>query len=342
MTTSPITPFVDPYRHHQALTGVALQHDIDATPEVRPVYIDELVLEESVVMLASPPGQGKSCLLLTMIAHASAGLPVFGQLRCPRPLRCYVFCPERSARELKERFRKIQRAIPAVMENIVFDDGMTGKVDIALQGSRDSIYREMDRLSKGTKYDIFFIEGLYGMTRLPLAKEETANLFYRFHSEMIARMGCSIWESHHTKKIQRNWKGEELPAEWFGSQFLMANATGAYLFQRLPQAYKSHITMGKDTVSGLASELGFTFDPETFTMEVDVSSEHVSGKERIRIFVNTCLQTGKTFDYTQLTHISKLSQSTLTRTLMTWVKEGKIINVNGNGQKGLYRVLGLV
>lgn len=335
----PATIAINDYRHHHALTGADLQADIEKTPEIRPVYIDELVLEESVVMLASPPGQGKSCLLLTMIAHASLGLPVFGQLRCPRPLRCYVFCPERSAKELKERFKKIQRIIPANMDNIVFDDGMTGKVDISLQQSRDAIYREMDRLAQGNKYDIFFVEGLYGMTRLPLAKEETANLFYRFHSEMIANMGCSIWESHHTKRIQRTWKGEELPPEWFGSQFLMANATGAYLFERLPEKFKSHITMGKDTVSGLANELAFTFDPETFTMSIDESSEHVSGKERVRIFVNSCLQTGKPFTYDSLIHITNLSQSTLTRTVMTWVKEGKVSNVSGSGKKGLYQVL---
>src|SRR5262249_25962873 len=92
---------VNAFRNHHALTGEDLAASIESTEATRPALIESLALEETSLMVSSPPGQGKSAILLTAVAQSSVGLPVFGELPCARPLRSYIFCPERSARELK-------------------------------------------------------------------------------------------------------------------------------------------------------------------------------------------------------------------------------------------------
>lgn len=334
----PVKQRVHPFRLHYAITGTELVASIEATEASRPVLIESLALEETSLMISSPPGQGKSAIMLTAVAQSSVPLPVFNELPCPRALRSYVFCPERSARELKERMKSIRKAVDYNPENIAFDDGMTGIVDIGNQFSRDQIALEIERvMPKGI--DIFYVEGMYAMTRKPLASEEAAQEFYRFGAELFGRFGpICIWYSNHTRKAQTNYKGEELPLVFFGSQLLLANVTGAYIFERIGNK-QSKLKQFKDTVSGLADELIFDFDAETFTTSLNTSSTLITGREKVRIFVNSCHRDGKTFNYDQLAFVSNLQHSTLERIILREVAEKRIINLKPKGAKALYQAL---
>jgi hypothetical protein len=334
MSTAP-SPSV--LRHHLPTIGADLEKEILATPKIRPAHIDDLVLEESVLMVSARPGMGKSCLLLSMVSAASMGVPAYGALDIPRPLRVYIFCPERSGKELRERIARMRERVPFNTNQFTIDDGMTGIVDISSERSREQVFKGVESVFPGG-IDLFCVEGMYGMTRKPLASEEAANEFYRFNAEMQTRYpGCAIWYSHHTKKTQRDDKGKEMPDDWFGSQFLMANVTGAYLFERLP-GNKSRVVQKKDTVSGLADELVFDFDKESFTMTLEPASPLITLKERFRSYANACFREGKTFSYDDLASLGRVSSSTLQRQVLTWVHSGAVSNLNPSGKKGLYKV----
>lgn len=325
-----------PLRSRDAITGKTLADEIARTPENRPYLVENLILEKSVTMMAAEPGTGKSCVLATIFCEASVALPVFGQLSVPRPLTTYVFCPERPAYELKERCRKIGKIVPYDVNRLLFDEGMTGLVDLSNPKSIEQIFYGIDR-NAPNGIDIFAIEGLYGMTRKPLASEETANMLYRFNARLMSEFDCAIWYNHHTTKKRRAEDGTELPPQWFGSQFIMANVTGAYTLERLPKENYVQLTQNKDTVSGLANKLSLTFDPETFTVRMGNGSDGMGGKEKARRFVNACLSTSKMFTYDDLEAASNLCHSTTSKLIMEWVAERRITNTKPNGHKALYR-----
>lgn len=324
-----------PYASEPPLFGATLEAAIDTTPEVRPALIEGLVLEESVTMIAAEGGKGKSTVLLSMVVPACAGLLAFGSQRVMRPLRVYVFCPERSARELRERIKTIRKFIPYNPANLAIDDKLVGLVDISNPFMIDEIRQRM-RVPWPEGPDLLCIEGMYGMTRLPLADEKTANLFYRFNSILIKEFKCSIWYSTHCKKRQQNYKGEDIELQYFGSTFLLANVTAAYIFERLDQKNQSRMRQFKDTVSGLVEELTFQYDPERSLLETIGAG---SSKESLRQFLNATFNNGGTFRYSDAEHVTHLSRSALMDLLTGQVAEGIIINTSTKGTKALYRVL---
>lgn len=329
------------------LGGPELEAAIRATPSIRPYLIESLVLEESSVLTVAPHGQGKTSIVYTMIVQGSMGLPVFGHLKCARPLRFYVFCPERRATELRERMSKaLEIGIPINMNNIYIDDGMTGMTDWLKQDSLDSIAQGVTAAKaghfQGNNPDIFIIEGLYAMSAAPMQDPLFARGLMAFNTTIHRAYKASVYYSSHTKKQQRDHHGKLMDLDFLGGILIPANVTGFYLFERLSATNKSHMVMKKDTVSGLANELPFTYDSETGLLSLDSDSTLVKSTEKFRIFLNECLRQNRTFKNDDLMFIGGVSQSSVSREIEGRLKEGSIVNMNGKGQKGLYRVLRLV
>lgn len=338
MRPAPIQFAPDSFRSSDALTGAALAAAIEATPEIRPHLIEGFILQHSVNIVSSPTGHGKSCLILMMATQGSVGMPVFGDLAVPRPLSTYIFCPERSGEELRERLRKIKAVIPYDLNRITIDEGMVGTTDVTSEICIQSIFRAIDR-NAPHGVDIFVIDGLYGMTRKPLSNEETANVILRFNARLIKEFGCAIYYNHHWAKNKYDSGGTILPPNPFGSVFLYAHATGTFLFNRLPTENLSTMKLDKDTVNSLIREFTFSFDPETFTMESIGQSTGKAQHEKLRRFINACHQTGKEFTYADLLKQCDLRIDTIKRHVSPWVKENKLNNLTTNGNKALFKVL---
>lgn len=338
----PAPPFSpNPFRFADALSSDALAKAIDSTPEIRPHLVEGFILEHSVNIISSAPGQGKTCIILMVATQGSVALPVFGDLEVPRPLTTYIFCPERPSYELRERCKKIRKFVPYDLSRIVFDDGMTGLVDLSKTSCEDTIFFSIDRHCPHG-IDIFAVDGLYGMSRKPLASEETANSILRFNSKLMNNFGCSPYYNHHFAKTKYDNSGIALPPNPFGSQFLYANATGTYNFERLPGPNLSTLKLAKDTVSGLISEITLSFDHETFSMVSIGQSTGRAEKEKLRRFINACLQTSKEFSYDDLSKQCNLRIDTIRRYISPWVAENRISNVNPNGVKALFKTLASV
>lgn len=330
-------------RQRPALWAAPLRKAISATPSVRASLIEELLPEQAIIMMASPPGQGKSCVLLTMLAQASLGLPVFKHLPCAHPLRAFVICPERPATELYERLHKMEECGFPYGDCLGIDDGLVGLVDIANASSTKLVRAELDRFAAAQNppgIDLICFEGMYGMSRKPLASEEAANDFARWNAELQYNYKCALWYSHHTRKGAKRDNGEDLPLVWFGSQMLMAQVTGAFIFERMKDQHnRCKMENQKDTVSGLAAELIFDYDAETFTVELSADLGLLSSLQRLKSYINASARTGSTFTYDGLETQTNLSHSSIQRRLVNWVAEGAIINTNKQGCKALYRAL---
>lgn len=335
------------YRTHLPLGGSDLEAAIRATPAIRPYFIESFILEESSVLVVAPHGQGKTSIVYTVLIHGSGGQPVFGHLACARPLRFYVFCPERRATELKERLRKaLDIGIPFNINNIYIDDGMTGMTDFCIPECCAQIILGVNSAKAGFfgghNPDIIIIEGLYAMSAKPMQDPMFARGLMAFNTMIHRAYNASVYYSSHTKKQQRDYKGEKMDLDFLGGILIPANVTGFYLFERLQAVNKSHMTQQKDTVSGLANELAFTYDPETGLLALDSDSPQVKAAEKFRIHINECLRTGRTFTNADLMFIGQVSQSTVARVISQRVKEGAIINIGPKGGNGVYKVLNLV
>lgn len=276
--------------------------------------------------------------MLMVALQGSVGLPVFGDLEVPRPITSYIFCPERPGEELKERCRKIHKAIPYDVSHFVIDEGMVGITDVSDERSISAIFHAIER-NCPNGIDIFIVDGLYGMIKKPLSNEETANTILRFNARLIKEFGCAIYYNHHWTKTKYDNRGTVLPPNPFGSVFIYANATGTFLFERLPGDNLSSLKLDKDTVSGLIKEFTFSFDSETFTMESIGQSTGKAQHEKLRRFINACQQTSKEFTYNDLLHQCDLRIDTIKRHLAPWVKESKIVNLSPNGSKALFKVV---
>lgn len=332
-------------RYHPPLGGAELAAAVRATPAIRPYLIENLVLHQTTMLMVAPYGRGKTTVLISMVVPGTSGLPVFGHLKCARPLRFYIFCPERSALEIYERLRKAEDlGYPVNWNNLYIDDGMTGVTDFCdisetfgdiCSGVKDA----MNGHFRGEPPDIICVEGLYAMSARPMVDPAFARGLMAFNTRIFRTFGASIWYSSHAKKQQRDYKGNLIDIDALGGVLIMANVTGFYLFDRLDAPFKSHMVQKKDTVSGLANELVFTYNPESGLLELDATSAQVTAKEKFRIYLNSCLASGNTFTVSDLMHISGTSQSTVNREIAERVRARQIENVVGPGKPGVYRVV---
>src|SRR3990167_4331686 len=77
-------------------------------------------------MMSADPGAGKSTITAQAIAQMSCGLPVFGCLHVPRPIKCYYLSFERGREEILERLKVMQDIIPMDFNNIFINDTFIG------------------------------------------------------------------------------------------------------------------------------------------------------------------------------------------------------------------------
>ena len=99
--------------NRRGITGQLLKHEVHETPPERLPLVEGLIYEKSILMTTADPAIGKSTIMACAIAQMSTGLPVFGFLNVPRPLRCYYVPFERGRHEIIERFRLLESVIPA-------------------------------------------------------------------------------------------------------------------------------------------------------------------------------------------------------------------------------------
>lgn len=331
----PFTP--NEFRHHDAITGQALADAIEHTEEARPYLVENLILAESLTLISSDPGQGKTCITLMIASQGSIAVPVFGDLHVPKPFTTYIFCPERSSREMRERLKLIRQTIPFDVNRIIIDDGMRGLVNLENPRSKEALFQSIHR-NATNGIDLLIVDALYGMTAKPLASEETANMLYRFNARVLREFNCNILYNNHNTKTRFTGDGSTLPPNPFGSQMIMANATAAFTFGRLPGPHLSQLKMVKDTVSGLANEITLTFDPETFTLSSLGAQGIRSRKEKLRRYLNTCHHDSKLCSYDDMSKASDLGNDSVKRYISPWVHLKKIVNTSDRGFKALWRI----
>ena len=289
-------------------------------------------------MISADPGAGKSTITAQAIAQMSCGLPVFGCLFVPRPIKCYYLSFERGREEILERLKIMQEIIPMDFNNIYINDHFIGYnvLDVA---HADFIIRAIN--FDCLKPDVVFIDPIYASVSGGLSSDEKASQFCRFSAKLQAEVGCSNWLNHHTVKESYNKDGVviEKADPFYGSQWLKAHCTAAYYLKRKDGG--TVMKNKKDTHGNLLDKIVLEYNQEDYMSFIEKANAEMTANDRLKIFLRSKWKSGqKTFTFGELLGcLQPLSTSRLRVLCGHPLFSDHVRVTKAIGQKSLYEII---
>ena len=321
-----------------SLTGTELQEALNQTHPERKALIEGLLYERSILMVSADPGAGKSTITAQAIAQMSCGLPVFGCLNVPRPIKCYYLAFERGREEILERLKVMQEIIPMNFDNIYINDSFIGYNVLDVHHA-DFIIKAInfDCISP----DVVFIDPIYASVSGGLSSDEKASQFCRFSARLQSAVGCSNWLNHHTTKETYNNEGTviEKSDPFYGSQWLKAHCTAAYYLKKKDGG--TIMLNKKDSQNNLLKKIILEYNAEDYISFIDQQNAEIPAIDRLKMFLrNKWKSDNKTFYYDQLeTCLQPLSTSRLRHLAgQVWFRECVTVSKT-SGKRSLYEVI---
>lgn len=249
-------------------------------------------------MTTADPAVGKSVIMACAIAQMSAGLPVFGFMNVPRPLRCYYVPFERGRHEIEERLKLLESVIPIQYDNIYINDNFIG-MDVTNQDHAQII---IDSIKEDTPFgiDVFCGDPMYAAVRGGLSNDEKASQVTAFSANIVKTFGCSNWWNHHNVKDSYASDGSKINKTdpFYGSIWLKAHATGAYYMSRSENG-GTIMDNKKDTNSNLLSKIILDYHADTHLCKAVNLQESSLIKDRAMIFCRQAFHSKTTFTFKQ-------------------------------------------
>lgn len=151
-----------------------------------------------VVLLAAPPGAGKTLVLIAIAGYAAAGKPVLGQFEVPKPLRVLYIDEECGELEMRRRLRKLLRGGGIDAQSLERNLRIFPQQGLRL--SDDSVRRFHEEV-RAYRPDLVVIDTLISV----YTGDENSNADARaWYQKVIAPLrrdpGCAVILSHHTNK----------------------------------------------------------------------------------------------------------------------------------------------
>ena len=321
-----------------SLTGEELKVAINEIHPERKALIEGLLYERSILMMSADPGAGKSTITAQAIAQMSCGLPVFGCLFVPRPIKCYYLSFERGREEILERLKIMQDIIPMDFNNIYINDSFIGYNVLDINHAEIIINAiNNDCINP----DVVFIDPIYASVAGGLSTDEKASQFCRFSAKLQSVVGCSNWLNHHTVKESYTDKGDviEKADPFYGSQWLKAHCTAAYYLKRRDGG--TVLINKKDSQNNLSKKIVLEYNPEDYISFMDKTTQETPAIDRLKMFLRTKYKsTNRTFDYASLEACLQPLSTARLRLLcgQVWFKECVTVT-KSSGKKSLYEIV---
>ena len=318
------------------LTGEPLKEALNSTEPERKPLIQDFLYERSVIMISADPGAGKSVITAQAIAQMSCGLPVFGFLQVPKPVKCYYVPFERGKEEILERLKIMYETIPMDFDNIFINDSFIG-YDVLKSDHADLIINSIEIANP----DVVILDPIYASVAGVLSNDEKASQFTRFSARIQAEVGCANWLNHHTTKQSYAQDGTAIEKEdpFYGSQWLKAHCTAAYYLKKNSESGTTLINK-KDSHGNLIKKIKLDYNAEDYISFIDAKNIDLSPIERLKIFLRTKWNSNiKTFYYDELYNcLQPLSTSYLRRICRQQIFVDHVIKSKPIRGKSLYEV----
>lgn len=329
------------YFYEPAITGETLkQRLLDQEEQAKPL-VDGLLYENSIILISADPGLGKSTLIANMIAQMSSGLPVFGGLIVPRPLKCYYIPFERGEHEVLERLKHMEKVIPFTHSNLfIFSNKNCPTPNLLDSRDQDFIMASIEQDCK--KPDVVIYDPIYACVNGGLSDETRVSIFTRFNTRLMKYFGCATWLNHHTVKTSYDRDGNAIEKEdpFYGSQFLKAHCTGAYYVKANQRSEGTIFIKKKDSHSNLIDKIPLRYEHETYTSVLDGVSLDASAKDKVLAAIRTFKGLNKPFTFSDLKGcVIGVSNSRLRQLLCTPQIASMLEKSKSPGASTLYTVL---
>lgn len=317
-----------------------LKTRVNSQRESRPPIIEGLVHEKSVIMNSSDPGAGKSTITAVIMAQASLGIPVFGQLFVPTPVVSYYIPFERGAQEIEERFKHIQTSIPINYNNIYVNEKFMG-MNVINEAHADEIIDNIRHDIGSRKIHIIWLDPIYSAVSGGLSSDEKASQFTRFSTRLQVEFDCAIFMNHHTvKQSYSSQTGESIQKEdpFYGSQWLKAHCTGGFYMKRESKSPGPTLINKKDSHSCLLPQINLIYEPENYTVFMQGLDKTIPTKDRLLMAYRTFKKNNKTVTFREIQGcLMGVSDSHLRRLLETPPYDKAFTRIKSNGSNTLYK-----
>ena len=316
------------------LTGDVLVSALDKKHINRKVIAEDLIYENTCLMVAAEPGCGKSTVSTQVAMELAAGLPVFGYFHVPRPMKVLYSQQERHISETLERVKVLKDTIPLIKDNLVITDEYQ-KLDLLLSEHKYMITKCIQRDCPNV--DVIFFDPIYAMVRGGLSKDEPASAFAKAMSFIEKETGAAIWLNHHTTKDNYDNHGNKYEKDdpFYGSQWIKAHVTGSYFMKKNDDGVR--LINKKDNYSILAKEIVLEYDPDTEYCTVE--GNKMPAIERVKNFIRIKGVDGKEFTFSHIKEGTNLSARKIREILVHTIVKDMVSCVSGSYGKKIYKFL---
>ncbi len=241
------------------LTGDKLIEAMSSTKNKRKAIAEGFLYEQTILMIAADPGTGKSTISTQVAVELSAGLPIFGIYKVPKPVKVLYIQTERSLIELIERLEVIHKVIPIVKDNLF----ITSEYQMFNLLNFEHIKLLIECILRDCpEVEVIFVDPIYPMVAGGLSKDEPASAFTKGMNLVQKATGAILWYNHHT--IKPTYEGGvryEKQDPFYGSQWLKAHVTGSYHMKEHSEGVS--LIKKKDNYNLLPHQIDLNYNPET-------------------------------------------------------------------------------
>ena len=289
------------------MTGEELKQSILSLMDKRHYYAEGLLYEKTNVMFSADPGIGKSMLALQAACQLATGLPLFGALHVPNPIKVYYIQKERPFIEVQERLNSFMQSLEITFDILVIDSAIQ-----FLNLSDVSLAKPIVKRIEKFKPCVIFIDpigaGLGGLTQ-----DQIANNFCSVLNYIQSQIGNTYWLNHHTTKTQYTKEGDAIDKEkpFYGSQWLDAMVTGHYHLTHTEKGTGWRNT--KDTLGVLFNKFQLEYDADSQLSYLSTGT--LQAKDKVINFINSIKSHRKTFKFIDISLSTGVSDAVLRDTL---------------------------
>lgn len=319
-----------PFLHGQAFREARHRETVARQP-----LVSGLIYENSVVMIFSDDGNGKSLLTLQMCLQAASGFKVFSEFDVPRPIKVLYIGTERPE-EPVERAKMMENVFEIKDENFILED--FSALNLANSNNRaDILVRCSDAINQcfGGHVDLIAIDPIYALMSGQLAGEDGAYLITSLSTLLKSTFKCSILLVHHTNRGGRE-NGQRTEGDMYGSRFLSAHCTGTYHLKLKDDGSGSILTNKKDSHSNLEDKIELGFDPIT-----QMSYYRGSGRpklDRAKAVIKELIELKKDFSLEQVSIKFQVNKCYLREAMINHLKEGHLTSYRSSDTKWYYKI----
>lgn len=193
---------------------------IELSEDTYEPLVENIIHRGDLVIMLGAAKANKSTFAMQLACNISSGTPFLGTFAVTTPGKVWYFSTEGKDAEFKERVIRMKKAVPANLDNITLFCSTQFKMNNKL--GIDTI-NEIMETNEDNKPDIIIIDSLYSGFKGSLKDDETVNDFLTIVRGLSEWCNDSaVFITHHTKKRQRDWKGEFVPTsddDLYGSTF---------------------------------------------------------------------------------------------------------------------------